>query len=73
VARHEQHTLLAARIERQRHRHVREDDRVVKGDEQVFLHDLVHAPELGWKTIVASGFEVPWHPTQTWLEGSADR
>jgi hypothetical protein len=46
MARHEQHAALAARVERERHCHVRKDDCVVQRDKEVLLHVPVHAPEL---------------------------
>ena len=52
VARHEQHALLVAGVERQGDRHVREDDGVVQWNEQVFLHGGTHAP--GFAFIVGS-------------------
>ncbi len=45
VARHEQDLPLVADVERQRHRHVREDDGVVQRDEQELLHLTIHSPQ----------------------------
>ena len=40
VHRHEEHTLLVARLDRERHRHVREDDAVLERDQQQIRHVL---------------------------------
>ena len=44
VLRHEQHALLVADLDGQRHVHVGEDDDVVERDEQQLGHGSVHTP-----------------------------
>ena len=44
VLRHEQHAVLVADLDRQRHVHVGEDDDVVERDEQQLGHGSVHTP-----------------------------
>ena len=56
VARDEQDARLAADVERQRHAHIREDDRVVQGYQQHLVH-VVHTPRFGLSTIVATDNE----------------
>jgi hypothetical protein len=43
LAGHEDHALLVADVDRQRHGHVREDDRVVDRDQQKVFHVGLHA------------------------------
>ena len=57
VPRHEQHPLLVADVDRERHRHVREDDGVFQGYEQIRLQDEVQLLYVVTTKIVATTAE----------------
>ena len=50
VLRHEQHALLVADLDGQRHVHVGEDDDVVERDEQQLAHRSGHAPRIWFES-----------------------